>query len=155
MMRCRACVHTQRRHIDRALVVGTSERSIAEQFGLSASCVNRHRQHIIALVRNAEILSAQTLRDEVRAVVRRVHQLRAQAEYEGNLKLALRAIDSSLKGLELLARISGQLRGEVQVQVAVNAAPRMTEAEVLAEIAATEQQLRVLGALETIRGDER
>lgn len=51
-MPCTVCIHENRMVIDRLIGAGTaSERSLAEQFGLSATAVHRHKEHVVATVR--------------------------------------------------------------------------------------------------------
>jgi len=46
---CTVCAHPQRTGIDRALVGGASNRSIALHFGVSHMAVQRHRAHLAPL----------------------------------------------------------------------------------------------------------
>lgn len=51
---CKACQHTRRTAIDRALAAGTATVTVARQFGLTESSVRRHRKHVRALILKAK-----------------------------------------------------------------------------------------------------
>lgn len=50
---CKACYHPKRTEVDKAIVSGESNRSIAKWSGLTESCIQRHRAHIKKAVARA------------------------------------------------------------------------------------------------------
>lgn len=79
---CTVCDHDQRVVIDRLIGAGTaSERSLAEQFGVSATAVHRHKEHVVASVRRT-IERREVERDRAIASVwrERLEQTYGQAE---------------------------------------------------------------------------
>jgi hypothetical protein len=122
---CTVCKNSRRVAIDSALARGQSERTIAERFRLSHSAVHRHRVVCVAWLLSqhreaAEVASAATLGKEMRALLRHVGVLRNVAEERGDLRFSLRALDSAMKGLEILARLSGMIDSSTKVTVAVS-----------------------------------
>ena len=52
---CSICLHIKRSEIEKALIAGESERSIAKRFGASASAIHRHKvEHRAETVKRAE-----------------------------------------------------------------------------------------------------
>ena len=120
MLRCSVCSHDRRREVDKLLVQGAALRDIAAQFRpLTASALHRHTRHIVALATHHKILAAKTVREEVGLLIKHVHSLRLRAEGQRNLPLALKAVGVALNGLQLLARLSGELDDSTKVTVAV------------------------------------
>ncbi|MBI2389496.1 MAG: hypothetical protein HYV09_07860 [Deltaproteobacteria bacterium] len=113
--RCSVCDHAARDEIDRALISGEPFRNIAERFaGLTAASIHRHRHgHLTAAVRHAreaeDVQRGATLLDQVRALHARTLRLLAKAEAEDDAPTALRALREARAGLELLAKLLGEL----------------------------------------------
>jgi transposase-like protein len=107
-----------RKQIDAALMSPeASLRDIAAQFGVSASALNRHRQndHIAAGVlkqKNTKALrEAFNLVDDVDEVVRLTFEIYLE-QREKNPRLALDALNSTYKGRDLLAKLTGAFAPE-------------------------------------------
>lgn len=82
-MTCTVCRHKERDRIDRLLVMGTSERAVAGEFGLMRSSVHRHRlNHLPEKLLKAkdahEIAQADSLVAENRAFIRRLNAIADQ-----------------------------------------------------------------------------
>lgn len=113
--RCTVCDHVSRDEVDRALVAGESFRDIAGRFaGLSSASIHRHRQaHLAAVVRQAreadDAARAETLLDQVRGLHARTLRILSTAEAAGDAATALRALREARGGLELLAKLLGEL----------------------------------------------
>jgi transposase-like protein len=116
-MTCTVCRHADRVAIDRALVGvggGGSLRSIAKQYGVSASAVLRHRvDHLPASLLTArdaeEATNADDLLAELRSIQARARGLLDRAEEGGDLRAAVAAIRELRGNLELLAKLTQQL----------------------------------------------
>ncbi len=123
--RCTVCDHASRDEIDRALVAGESFRDIAGRFaGLTPASLHRHRgTHLAAIVRKAresdEAARAGSVLDEVRSLHARTLRILASAEAAGDASTALRALREARGGLELLAKLLGELDEAPTVNVAV------------------------------------
>ena len=76
---CTICSHAQRLEIERAIVAGTSLRTISGQFGPSKTAVLRHRSHVADTIARStearELVRTGTLLDDVRAGERRAERL--------------------------------------------------------------------------------
>lgn len=123
--RCTVCDHAARAEIDAALIEGQSLRDVAERFGgLTAASIHRHRHgHLAQAVQLArEAGDAQrgaSLLDQVRALHGRTLRILAKAEAEDDAGTALRAVREARGGLELLARLLGELETAPTVHVAI------------------------------------
>ena len=121
---CTICQHPQRAGIDAALVTGTPYRRIASQFQVSEIAVRRHKAaHLpetLAQARDAEeVAHADDLLAQVRDLQARALSILDTAERAGDLRTALMAIREARSGLELLARLLGELSDAPQVNVLV------------------------------------
>lgn len=103
------CTHDQRVAIDRLLVAGGSERSIADRYDLSRSALNRHRsKHLARAVARSD-------RAAFTADVKRGAKLtdRTEALYDGMLaRLESIAVGEDPKGAASLAR---EVRGSLEL----------------------------------------
>ena len=110
---CRSCNHADREAIDKAILRGEPQRSIALRHGLSASSVRRHRVHIPATIAKAheagEIAHGDELLGQVRDLHERTLKILTDAEAEGRPATALSAIREARSTLELLGKMTGQL----------------------------------------------
>lgn len=112
---CTVCSHKDVDEINKLLISGESYRSIAKQFEASESAVYRHKEsHIPNKLLKADDIKEtvtadnlfKSLQDE--AVV--VRELRDQARSEGNVELALKAVDRALKCIEIYAKVQGRIQ---------------------------------------------
>lgn len=121
--RCTVCDHAKRDEIDRALVADrASDRAIASKYGLTRSSVQRHGEkhlpeRLAQAVEKREGLTADSL-------VKRLEELSAlargilEANYEdGRVQVA--AVRELARHLELEAKILGQLKDRVEVDIKV------------------------------------
>jgi hypothetical protein len=111
---CRVCSHPDRNQIDHAIVAGQSQRRIADQFGISASSVGRHRrQHIPATLARAQSLQederARGLVEQLLGIHDRTMAILERAEESGSLTTALTAIREARTNLELIGKFTGEL----------------------------------------------
>lgn len=120
--KCTVCMSSSRTIIDEELLRGRSYRSIAKQYDLSESAIYRHRsshisKRIAQAYNDAELLEAESLLGQVRALHARTTTILAEAEENGDLKVALQAIREARNNLELLAKFMGELNEGVTVNI--------------------------------------
>jgi len=89
---CTVCSHAERPAIDRALLAGEPERTIANRWGISRASVHRHRAHIATAVQAQQALTIERLVNDLADLQRRALALLAKAEEAGDLRAALAAI---------------------------------------------------------------
>ncbi len=125
MKTCAVCSHPRRTEIDRLLVEKVSLRDIAGQFGVSRSALSRHAGHIpAALVAAKEacmVADAGTLLDQVKGLVARATGILDRAELAGEHHAELGAIREVRGCLELLGKVSGELRTSASAIAVANA----------------------------------
>lgn len=111
---CTVCSHPDRKEIDRAILAGEPNRRIAAQWSLSETAVRRHKKdHIPKKVAKAtearEVVQADNLLDQVRALLSTAQSLTQRAESSGDLRTALAGVREIRGTLELMAKIMGDL----------------------------------------------
>jgi hypothetical protein len=146
---CTVCSHPRRTSIDKALVGDMGLRKVSEQFGnLSVTSLHRHKEaHLPASLTKAqeaeEVAKADNLLAQVRATLSNCERLYkvsegilARAVAANNLRTALDAIRTAMAvsreqrgGLELLAKLLGELNESPQVNVLV--APQWVQMRVV------------------------
>jgi len=121
---CTICRHKDHEEIDKLLISGQPMRVLASQFDVSFSSLQRHKENCIP----QELLKANDIKEYTHAqklacrlkddsdVVRK---MRDEAIEEGDIDKALRAVDRSLKCIDLCAKIQGLIQTAPQVNVAV------------------------------------
>ena len=111
---CTVCAHPRREGIDRALVGGASNRSVASLYDVSEAAVRRHKANHLP----AKLVLAQAAEEVARAddLLGQVQDLQAHtlaileaAEGKKQHRTALSAIREARSNLELLAKLLGEL----------------------------------------------
>ncbi len=123
---CTICGHPNREAIDKALVGGASNRSVASLYDVSEAAVRRHKaNHLPAKLVMAqaaeEVAQADTLLEQVRDLQRRALDILDKAEEAGELRTALGAIREARGNLELLAKLLGELDERPVTNILVSA----------------------------------
>ena len=139
---CSVCVHRERDEIDNVLLAGqVSLRNMAERYGTSATALHRHKSEhlptaLIKAAEAAEVASADSLLDQVRALQAKALGIFDKAEATGDLRTALAAIREARGSMELVARMVGELgerkRLEVSLTTNTKTVEEMTDEELLA-----------------------
>lgn len=93
------------------------------------------------------------LPQEIRSLIAEAHKLRNWAEKGRDIKVALKAVDTGLKALQLLGRATGQIRDQRSANVTVNVVPSreeglQTAAELLLDLANADELILVIGRLQ-------
>jgi hypothetical protein len=115
--RCSVCHRADRVSIDTALVAARAPlRTLAGQFGVSPSALQRHRnEHLSAVLlkgrAEADLAGARSLLDYVRALQARSIALLEKAEATGDLRVALGAL-RELRGIAELTIRAAERGGE-------------------------------------------
>jgi hypothetical protein len=128
--RCTVCVHPDSLEINELLVVaGRSKRTVADQFGLSATAVQRHKEHIPELLIEA---ARNTKAFEVDSILMRVEDLERETltqlegakedieDGEGDRKVILAAIREQRSNIELVAKIRQIIDSATTVNIAMH-----------------------------------
>jgi len=111
---CSVCEHAEKDTIDRALVGGASNRSVASLYDVSEAAVRGHKANhlpakLVMAEQAAEVVEANNLLDQVGDLQRRALAILEKAEEAGELRTALSAIREARGNLELLAKLLGKL----------------------------------------------
>jgi hypothetical protein len=120
--RCKVCCHPARAEIDAALVRGVAYRQIASHYGMSYASVKRHKEaHLPAALVEAhearEVARADSLLVQMRELQERALRILADAESQGDLTNANRAIAEARRNIELVAKLLGELQAQARVEV--------------------------------------
>jgi len=154
---CTVCGHKDVEEINKQLLSGPPLRTIAAQFNLTKTSLIRHREsHIPDLLLKSNdiqnITSADALLARVEEEAGFVRDMREAAKAEGDIELALKAVDRALKCVDLYAKIRGLIQTQPQVnlqQVNIYSSPEWRAVgEVLARLLAGHPELKAAVAAE-------
>ncbi len=123
---CTVCEHREKGAINRALVTGASNRSVASLYDVSEAAVRRHKANhlpakLVMAEKAAEVAEAEDLLEQVRALQGRTESILSAAEEAGELRTALSAIREARGNIELLAKLLGELDERPVVNLSVSA----------------------------------
>ena len=112
---CTVCKHKQLEEINKQLVNGESYRSISRLFDVSEQAILRHKSNPISslLSKSQEITDlaqADKLAHHLNAEYQDIKNIKQQALESGNHELALKAIDRSLKTIEIVVKVAALIR---------------------------------------------
>lgn len=130
---CTVCVSPNRSAIDDALVAGRSQADIASDHSVSEAAIQRHRKAhlspaLVAVQARREERRSVKLVDRLDAVVGKVEALIDSAEEDGKPAQMLAAAREFRSGVELLARLTGELDERPQlVTVNVLSSPEVAQ----------------------------
>lgn len=121
---CTVCAHKDLDEINKLLLCSDSYRDIARQFGLSKDALARHKEsHMPELLLKSqdvkETLQADNLLDQIVYYESEARRFKGLAESQGDLELALKAVDRALKCLDLFAKARGIISDQPQVNILV------------------------------------
>jgi hypothetical protein len=139
---CTICAHPQRIDIESSVLGGISIRSAARAAGISWSALQRHLKHLPAAIAKSvegealQLAACGKLPARIEELIAQTRQILKSAKKKNDFHAALAAIRANLSCLEMLGKISGELRpgaGEfVPANVAavqVNVVPATPEEE--------------------------
>lgn len=145
--RCAACNHNKRPLLDKDLVLGMSMREAAEKFGLTKDIMHRHSKHIDEAlrrkilaqdIRDNEVAEQQAvagvLNDErvevqggLKRVVKEIEEILGRAKEKNDDPLALASLKEMRNTLVDLAKVYGQLKTSLTINVALTDSPEWAE----------------------------
>ena len=113
--KCTICDHPDVQLINDRMLSGSSIRKIADEFSLGRQSVQRHRHNhlpheLVKSKRLAEIEAADSLIDRIESLYDKAIHIMNLAEKDGKYQPAVSAIQQARASLELLAKISGELK---------------------------------------------
>src|SRR3954451_13185913 len=131
--KCSTCQHIKRAEIDRRLAAGEPGNQLAQDYGLNASSLHRHRSNCLRLsssnaimkevARGTAAVACLPSKDELGTAYfdlrARIDQIVDQAQRQGSLQIALSGLNSVRQTLDSLSRLAGFDRQGTQVNVAV------------------------------------
>ena len=132
---CTVCRHAERELLDKELIEGHPLRSIAKQYGTSATALLRHRQshlpRMMVEAREAQVVaSGNDLLYQMQDLTARTLRILDQAERARDSKTALKAIGEVRRNHELLARLIGELETKKPSQIITDLDRQMIRAQV-------------------------
>ena len=113
---CTICTHSQRVDLESAVLAGTSIRATAKAHSISWSSLQRHMRHVPAIVaqrasvKEKQAAAAGSLKGRVEEIIADIRRIAKVAEESKNVNGAITALRAQLSCLELLGRLSGELR---------------------------------------------
>jgi hypothetical protein len=112
-MTCTICNHPQRHEIDKAVLTGSSRRTIANRFGISDSSIQRRKPHVAPIVARAferrEDRFGDNLVEELRRLAMTAAQTGAEAKKAKQYGAAMGGVREMTRICELIAKLTGQL----------------------------------------------
>ena len=119
---CTICRHRKVQEINKQLVSGETFQTIANEFKCSAQAIQRHKaHHIPELLKEAEILSADSLTEQIADIRKTISELLQQAIASDNLRDAHNFAGDTLKQIELEGKILGQIKEQtINVNTQIN-----------------------------------
>ena len=125
--KCKICEHKDRNKIDLDIASKNgSLRTISDRYNVPIGSLKRHKEsgHVVKKIAKAaeakEVTAASDLLNQVQDLSARALSILSQAEGTGDLRTACSAIREVRGTLELLLKVSGELKpNQTQVNVAV------------------------------------
>ena len=121
---CLVCNSPARAAIEALILAGERHTEIGRQFGIERRSITRHKANhmdkAIAYHQNDEIepLGASgTVEERLDALLRKAEHLLMKAERGSSLDTQIRALAECRKQVELLAKVIGDIRSDVTVQI--------------------------------------
>jgi len=113
--KCSVCQHPDVQLINERMLTGVSIRKIAEEFNLGRESVQRHRHNhlpheLVKSKKMAELNAADSLIERIENLYAQAIRVMELAERDGKYAPAVSAIQQARSSLELLAKISGELK---------------------------------------------
>lgn len=109
MMVCQVCPHEKRREIDKALVLGQTERSIAQQFSVHHSSIHRHRDCIADSMERAGLKSSLTAKSVMLDLVDDLRQMAAQCNSEKRELMFLAVADRLTRACDSFGKLNREV----------------------------------------------
>jgi len=122
---CKTCRFPDHEKYDAECIKGNlSREDYAKMVGCSSKSISRHLLHIPQIVANsanAEIVTnADNLLDQIVYYESEARRFKEMAEADGNVNLALKAVDRALKCVEIYAKVRGIINDAPQITIINN-----------------------------------
>ncbi len=122
--KCTICEHPKVEEINKALLETQNIAKVAKQYGVNYHALYRHKDHIPAILTQAqeaqEVAKADSLLAQVTELRDKALSILDKAEQAGDLRTALQGIKEARGCLELLARLQGELQEQTTVNILIN-----------------------------------
>lgn len=122
--KCTICEHPKVEEINKALLETQNIAKVAKQYGVNYHALYRHKDHIPAILTQAqeaqEVAKADSLLAQVTELRDKALSILDTAEQAGDLRTALQGIKEARGCLELLARLQGELQEQTTVNILIN-----------------------------------
>lgn len=124
-MKCSVCAHPDLENINRALVSGQSNRSVAAQYNLAVTSVRRHKNNhlpktLVKAQEVKEIVEADSVMSDVKMLRERGLALLDKAESKGDVKNTCAALREVRGIIELLAKVNGEIENKTEINIINN-----------------------------------
>ena len=122
---CKTCRFPDHEKYDAECIKGNlSREDYAKMVGCTSKSISRHLSHIPQIVANsanAEIVTnADNLLDQILYYEAEARRFKEMAEADGNVDLALKAVDRALKCVEIYAKVRGIINDAPQITIINN-----------------------------------
>ncbi len=122
---CSICNNKNSHEINQAIIRGTSFRTIANQYSVSKSAVQRHAKnhlplHIVQSEKARELKDADSIIDSIFRLESGSIRIQEQAEQQNDLKSALMAIREQARLIELRAKLLGEITHQEGSRTTIN-----------------------------------
>lgn len=129
MRTCTVCSHKNCESINRELVEGVPERTIAHRYEASRDAIHRHRKCISSALERKSNSSAVTARGVITRLVVRLERLAEECETERDREMFLRTADRLTRAAETFGRLNGEIQA-ASVQAFLAAMGVQSESEI-------------------------
>lgn len=122
---CTICTHPDVNEINQMLISEKSLLQISKKYAISYSSLKRHYENHITRdmtrsVHAEKVANADSLLQKLIEYENDAKRYRDMAEKDGDIELALRAVDRALKCVEIGSKIRGLIQEQTQVNILVN-----------------------------------
>lgn len=120
--KCEVCTHPDKNVIEERMLTGVSVRKIADEFDIGRMSVQRHRHNHLphSLVKSKKLQEMQAADDlvtRIESLYEKAIEIIRLAQQDKKYQPAVSAIKEARSSLELLAKISGELRTGTQINL--------------------------------------
>jgi hypothetical protein len=119
---CTVCNHSELEEINRRLARCDSIAGIARDFALSEDAIGRHKdshlpKNLIASPSVDEMTQADRLLCQIEQYKTEIAEMKDEARSEGNIELALKAVDRALRCIELQSKVRGLIQDRPRINL--------------------------------------
>lgn len=123
--KCTVCAHPEVAEINKALLSGQSNLSVASKYNLSVTSVRRHKAaHLPEHLAKAQAAEQVTKADDLISDLQYLRQVAVdfleQAKAEQDMRAAAPLISSAVKVIETLAEVRGELNRQAVINVTMS-----------------------------------